>query len=215
MDLDHVFVFVEPGGAVAQARLAELGFVASFTRRHEGQGTANCCYGFDNAYLELIWVEEPRLLSSATFARTGLWEHATWRVSGASPFGVCVRSEHALPFACWLWTPPYLPPGLFLEVSATSREPSTPFLFRFPGTTRPDRWTDDRAGSRQTAAGFAEITALTLRDLPGGEDLTGLTLDPAQDPQTAILTLSRNDGGPPRHLLLPSFTWVDPPKAPN
>ena len=209
MDLDHLFVFVEPGGGSAKARLDALGLVPSYTRRHEGQGTANLCYCFDNAYLELLWVEEPRLLASATFARTGLWEHANWRVSGASPFGVCVRTEHALPFDCWLWTPPYLPPGLFLEVSVGSREPSTPFLFRFPGTRRPDLWPDDHAGARQDAAGLTEIVGLSLRELPGGEALTGLTLDPDLDPQTAILTLARSDGGPERRLLLPAFTRLE------
>ncbi|MFW5679284.1 MAG: VOC family protein [Pseudomonadota bacterium] len=208
MDLDHLFVFVEPGGAASRAKLEALGFVPTYTRRHEGQGTANCCYAFDNAYLELLWVEDARLLSRATFARTGLWEHATWRVSGASPFGVCVRSEHALPFACWLWTPPYLPPGMFLEVAASSREPSTPFLFRFPGTKRPDRWPAERAGRLQHDAGFAEIVGVTLQALPSAEGLRGLRIDPEMDPRTAVLELSRRDGAPPKHLRLPDFEWL-------
>ncbi len=212
MDLDHVFVFVEPGGEAARARLGALGLVPSFARRHEGQGTANLCYCFDNAYLELLWVEEPRLLASAAFARTGLWERASWRTSGASPFGVCVRTEHALPFACWLWTPPYLPPGQFLEVAADSHDAAAPFLFRFPGARRPDQWSDGRAGARQRAAGLAEIEGLRLRALPLGEALEGLVLDPAQDPQQAILTLTTAKGGR-RHLALSELEWVAEPAS--
>ena len=55
IELDHLLVFVEPaeaapGGAVFE-RLAALGLEPSFARRHAGQGTANLCYAFDNAYL--------------------------------------------------------------------------------------------------------------------------------------------------------------------
>jgi hypothetical protein len=208
LELDHFFVFVEPEATESAAKLAEGGLVPSFRRRHEGQGTANLCYVFDNAYLELLWVEDSTLLSRATFRRTHLWERSRWKSDGNSPFGVCVRAPEALPFPCWLWQPPYLPPGLYLEVAKVVSDPEVPFLFRFPGTWRPDHWPDDRGGARQQSAGLAEITGLTLSALPTAEQLEGLTLDPAIGHQTALLEFSRSDGGPPRRLRLPDCAWL-------
>jgi hypothetical protein len=208
LELDHFLVFVEPEAAETAPKLEAEGLVPSFRRRHEGQGTANLCYVFDNAYLELIWVEDPALLARATFRRTRLWERSRWKSDNNSPFGVCVRADEALPFPCWLWQPPYLPPGLYLEVAKVVSDPEVPFLFRFPGTLRPDHWPDDRAGARQEKAGLAEITGLTLAALPTAEHLAGLTLDPALGHQRAVLDLSRRDGGPPRRLRLPDATWL-------
>jgi hypothetical protein len=208
LELDHVFCFVEPGGAESAARLAEGGLEPTFRRRHEGQGTANLCYVFDNAYLELLWVEDEALLARATFRRTRLWDRARWKSDGNSPFGVCVRAPEALPFPCWLWQPPYLPPGLYLEVAKVVSDPEVPFLFRFPGTIRPDHWPEPQAGKRQRAAGLADIAALELAALPTAEQLKELRLQPSLGNQQAILELARADGGPPRRLRLPDCTWL-------
>lgn len=56
--LDHLFVFVEPG-APERAALERAGLRESFRRRHPGQRTANVCFCFDNAYLELLWEGGP------------------------------------------------------------------------------------------------------------------------------------------------------------
>lgn len=208
LELDHFFVLTEPGGMDSAQRLEDLGLVPTLRRRHDGQGTANVCYAFDNAYLELLWVEEPELLARPTFARTGLFARSRWQERDTSPFGVCVRSERPLPFDCWLWRPPYLPPGLFLEVAANSVDPSVPFLFAFPGTIRPDRWPEAQRGRLQQDSGLASITGLTLKELPEGEALRGLVLDPAMSRQQAILEITPADGGAPRRLLLPDCTWV-------
>lgn len=208
LELDHVFVFVEREAVDSAARLEEAGLVPTFRRRHDGQGTAALCYAFDNAYLELLWVEDSSLLSRATFRRTRLWERSRWRSDDNCPFGVCVRADEPLPFPCWLWQPPYLPPGLFLEVAKVVSDPEVPFLFRFPGTLRPDHWPEEAAGERQRAAGLAEITGLTLAALPTAEHLPELTLDPSLGYQTAVLELSRVDGGPARRLRLPDMTWL-------
>ena len=208
LELDHFFVFVERDAKETAPKLEEGGLVPTFRRRHDGQGTANLCYVFDNAYLELLWVDDPKLLSRATFRRTRLWERSRWRSDGNSPFGVCVRAPEPLPFPCWLWQQPDLPPGLFLEVAKVVSDPEVPFLFRFPGTLRPDHWPADQIGARQEAAGLAEISGLTLAALPTAEQLDGLTLDPALGHQRAILEFSRRDGGAPRRLSLPDATWL-------
>jgi hypothetical protein len=93
-------------------------------------------------------------------------------------------------------------------VAKVVSDPEVPFLFRFPGTWRPDHWPDDRGGARQQSAGLVEITGLTLSALPTAEQLEGLTLDPAIGHQTALLEFSRSDGGPPRRLRLPDCAWL-------
>ncbi len=207
LELDHVFVFVEPGGVESTQRLVDLGLVPSFQRTHDGQGTANVCFAFDNAYLELLWVEDAAHLAEATFARTGLYERSQWRTLGTSPFGVCVRAPRPLPFDCWLWRPPYLPPSFFLEVSVTSTDPNVPFLFDFPGAEPPTAWPPARAAGRQRDAGFTRIEGLQLAALPGAEELAELRLAPELTRQQAVLSLSRADGGPARDLLLPACRW--------
>ncbi len=220
LQLCHVFSFVEPGAPEADA-LHRAGLKESFRRRHPGQGTANACYCFDNAYLELLWVESAQEIASPPIARTRLAERARWRETGASPFGIAVRTadpDTPLPFATWTFTPPYLPPGLTIPVATASEAPEHPFLFRSPGHARPDAWTDGRAGDRQRPAGFADLHGVHLRlpvPPPAGDALhaleaaglltVGIVAGAAPE---MILELSRTDGKPPRRLSLPDLRWL-------
>ena len=163
LELDHVFVFVTPGAPEAAA----LGLCESYRRRHPGQGTANVCYCFDNAYLELLWVTDRAELTAPAVARTRLAERADWRRTGASPFGIALRGpdpDTPLPFESWDYAAPFLPAGMAIPVAVASDDPRQPFLFRSPGTARPDTWPDDaggsRAGARQRPIGLAEIAAV-------------------------------------------------------
>ncbi|MGE5476392.1 MAG: VOC family protein [Bacteroidales bacterium] len=209
--LCHVFVFVE-NRAAAQAALDACGLAESFRRTHDGQGTANLCACFDNAYLELLWAEDQTALASVSVARTRLAERSRWRDSGASPFGIGLRGR--IPFPTWEYRPPHLPDGMGVAVALGSEDPRQPFLFRSPAEARPDHWTDGRAGERQTAAGLREITGLHL-ELPVGAspalrtlaERGVLSLKPAVRPRL-VLTISRADGGQ-RQLSLPDFTWID------
>lgn len=210
-NLCHVFVFVEDRAA-ALAALDACGLTESFRRRHDGQGTANVCACFDNAYLELLWAEDQSDLISVSVARTRLAERSRWRENGASPFGIGLRGR--IPFPTWDYRPPYLPDGMGIPVALGSEDPRQPFLFRSPAEARPDQWTDGLAGKRQSAAGLAEITGLHL-DLPVGAspalrvlaERGVLTLKPAVKARL-LLTISRADGGQ-RVLSLPDFTWMD------
>jgi hypothetical protein len=219
--LDHVFVFTDPGADVEAASLARAGLVESYRRRHPGQGTANRCYCFDNAYLELLWVTDAAALASPPIAPTGLARRAGWRRNGASPFGIAIRiapPDAPPPFAAWVWAPPYLPPGNSILVAERNAELRQPFLFRSPGDARPDAWTDGRAGDRQRFAGLAEIAELRLElpsDPPPAPEFLRLqesgilTVAVADDASRMVLTLSRFDGRPPRRLSLPDFAWLD------
>ena len=82
-----------------------------------------------------------------------LTEVATVRVASDGP-------DAPLPFATWPFAPPYLPPGTTIPVALASEDPRQPFVFRSPGSARPDAWTDGRAGTRQRDAGLAEIAGV-------------------------------------------------------
>lgn len=217
VEVDHVFVMVWPEAPEA-AGLAAAGLCESFRRDHPGQGSTNACYCFDNAYLELLWLRDPAEALRPPAARLRLVERADWRTTGASPFGIALRTipGTALPFATWDYAAPFLPAGVTIPVAVGSDDPRQPLLFRSPGSQRPDQWSDSRAGARQGSAGLAEIVHLRL-DLPGGVGLSvpltrlqeaGLLSLGSAPAHRMILSLSRSAGAP-RRLSLPTFTWPD------
>jgi hypothetical protein len=77
--LHHVFAFVAPQPP------APPGLIESYRRAHPGQGTANVCYLFGEAYLELLWETDRAEITSPAIARTGLAERARWRDTGGCP----------------------------------------------------------------------------------------------------------------------------------
>lgn len=180
LELDHVFVFVDadaarPGGCAFDA-LAALGMVPSYERRHGGQGTANVCYVFDDAYLELLFVVDAAERDDPALARNGFAARSGWRETGSSPFGIAVRGG-ALPGETWPYRIAAFPPGLSIPVSADSDDPRLPFLFGSPGTARPDAWSDGRAGARQIAAGLSTLVVETVvlpEDTPASPCLNAL-----------------------------------------
>jgi len=92
LSLDHVFICPED---VSEAESALTRFGLQFGRRgfHRGQGTANACVFFDNAYLELLWGHDDNELRSEAVRQIALWERVRWRETGASPLGIALRAE--------------------------------------------------------------------------------------------------------------------------
>lgn len=214
-DLCHVFLFVGAEGAEIQ-QLKKLGLVPTYRRRHSGQGTANVCYCFDNAFLELLWVADPKELAACALSRSGWTERSNWTQSQANPFGIALRGD-ALGVPTWDYQPDYLPPGISIPVAIASDDPAVPFLFRSPGTKRPDQEPTDRSGTRQISSGFKEIQGLELtvtEKVRANPALTSLeqrgllTLRPGPAPGL-ILTLSRHADRAPRRLSLPDMRWLD------
>lgn len=218
LELDHVFLFVRPGGREAGA-LARAGFREAYRRRHPGQGTANVCYAFDNAYVELLWVEDWDEINAPAVAPTKLAERAEWESYRTCPFGIAVRGgglNGALPFATFDYEAPF---GATIPVALASEDPQQPFLFKSPGGGgRPDRWTDFRAGARQRPIGLAEIVALRLDYPPGVTPAPAfealaeagvITLGTAGAGPSMVLTLSRTKEQPQKRLILPDLTLVD------
>lgn len=159
--LDHVFAFVEPAaaapGGAAHDTLTALGLVPSYSRRHAGQGTANFCFCFDNAYLELLFVVDEEELAAPAIARAGLHGRSRWRENGASPFGIAVRGGD-LPGETWRYRFDGFPPGVSIAVAAESGDARLPFVFGAVGTQPPSEWTNGLAGARQSAAGLAGLS---------------------------------------------------------
>ena len=219
LELDHLLFFIDPGapevGAVSAAGLRE-----SFRRCHSGQGTANACFCFDNAFLELLWETDRIETVAPVVARLRLGERTAWRSTGASPFGIALRHRDtgsALPFEFWNYAAPYLPAGTTIPVAVASDDMSQPLLFCSPSGLRPDAWSAGRAGERQRPAGLTEIAGVHLYFRAGTKPNaaiqslaeTGLiSLGTTDDEPCMVLTLARLDGCPPHRLSLPTLAWL-------
>jgi hypothetical protein len=217
VELDHLFVFVQPQPS-EPTHLTAAGLQESFRRDHPGQGTTNVCCCFDNAYLELLWLHDPDRARDPAVARMRLAERAAWQTSGASPFGIAVRidPDRALPFETWDYAAPFLPAGVTIPVAVASDDPRQPLLFRSPGSQRPETWTDGRGDRRQGHAGLAEIVHFRIdlaegvcptQALIGLQEIGIVSLGSAPE-HRVVLTLSR-PGGAPRRLTLPAFSWEE------
>lgn len=118
-ELDHVFVCT-PRGAPEASELVRFGLREGPPNKHPGQGTANRRFVFENAMLELLWVDDEKEATAEQTRRTLLWERWSGRYKGASPFGICLRSAHALshptPFDGWEYRPSYLPKTLCMHI---------------------------------------------------------------------------------------------------
>lgn len=201
--LHHVFCFTPPEPP------AVAGLIDSFRRVHPGQGTANRCHVFGDAYLELLWEADHAEITAPALARTGLAERARWRDTGACPFGFCVLPDNdgAAPFPTWDYAPPFLPRGMSIPVATLSDDIRQPFLFLPPSSGQPaEAWQPD----------LGRIVGLHLQSpatvLPA-PDLGALDLVPPLSLGTGTgwsLTLAiAAAGGGVRRLSLPEGIWLE------
>lgn len=215
LELDHVFIFVAEEGPDL-ASLRALGLTETYRRRHPGQGTANICFAFDNLFLECIFLTDAEEARSAAIARTGLYERARFRETGACPLGLAWRGERTgTPLADFTWdfSPPYLPPGMSIAVSVESDDFRRPMIFAAPGSAPPTEWPAERRGSLQAASGLGAVMSVRLawpRQVPPGPVLTSLAaasllkLVPAPGEAYALsLTVARHGAQGPLQIALP------------
>ncbi len=169
MQLDHVFFFVRDLEA-AEALGRSLGLAETYRRNHVGQGTANICYCFENAFLELLFLTDRSEAESPAIARAGLAQRASWRELGTCPIGIAWRLDRqdAPPsFATWQFRPPYLLDTMHIPVAVESDDPAVPLLFQSPGHAPPLEWQAERRGKLQEAAGFRRISKVLLTSPSG------------------------------------------------
>jgi hypothetical protein len=154
LELDHVYVVVPAGAVAALQALRQAGLVIdSSVSRHTGQGTASVAAFFENAYLELLWVDSAVAVDSlhrqdwADFTRA-----QAWRQSGASPFGVGLHflsgtaSDLKIPMrrdaAGWLR------PGTYYVLLRQPAESLAADLFIVPGYSAITAWVERHRSRR-------------------------------------------------------------------
>jgi hypothetical protein len=139
LELDHVFVAV-PEKAPQVSVLTSCGFEEGNRHPHSGQGTASTGVFFENAYLELIWLEDSDAAGSPSVRRTHLYERVDLGHE-ASPFGFGLRKarkgSQPLPFSTWDYRPPYLPEGASIAMGVNSECLGEPLLFALPWKSGP------------------------------------------------------------------------------
>jgi hypothetical protein len=175
VELDHVFIVVTPGADAEIAALHAAGLtVASEPRKHEGQGTASVAAYFENAYLELIWVDAT-VTVAPEHASTAAWfrDAASWRTNGHSPFGLGLRrvagDTSALPVPVERETAAWLEPGAAYELLHQASDSLAADFFVVPALTAVPRWIG-RARQRepelwQHPGGGREITLVRVHGL--------------------------------------------------
>lgn len=94
LEIDHIFVCTTAKVALSPA-FQELGFhCPEHIVRNAKQGIASNIIFFENAYLELFWIEDGKVIEqSGTQAGINLTVRADWQQTGASPFGVALRCK--------------------------------------------------------------------------------------------------------------------------
>lgn len=132
MDLDHVFICVEDP-SVAERALSDFGVQFGRHAVHRGQGTANACAFFDNAYLELLWRYDDDELQSEMICPLALCERVRWQQTGASPFGVALRpGAEDIPVETWPYYAPFLPHGATFPIITRQHAAHEPLIFLVP-----------------------------------------------------------------------------------
>lgn len=137
LERDHIFIWVSPGAPEAAA-LQKLGlYTDGKVHKHVGQGTSSKVFIFENAYLELIWVDEPEVARrKSQDMGTDLLARVDWRKTGASPFGIGLHylaaGSRALPFPTKKYWAEWMKPDTFISIAESSVNLHEPFYFVVP-----------------------------------------------------------------------------------
>jgi Glyoxalase-like domain len=120
--IDHVFICSSVGAAAEADALVRLGLHEGSPNTHPGQGTACRRFFFENAYLELFWVADPREAQADEVLPTSLFERWSKRHDGGCPFAIIFRPGDEAgavspPFPSWSYRPSYMPAGVAIEVA--------------------------------------------------------------------------------------------------
>jgi hypothetical protein len=137
VELDHIFIWVSKGAPEAKA-LEEIGLQPyAEATQHKGQGTASKVFIFENAYLELIWIEDEQA-AAKNAARSGIdmRRRARWRQTGASPFGIGLHylrgKASPAPFPVIPYWSEWMKPETTIEFSKAITAQSEPMYFIVP-----------------------------------------------------------------------------------
>ena len=133
LELDHVFILVEPEAKVADL-LVSLGMEESFSRDHEGQGTSNRRFVFSNGMLEFLWVRDANEANRGP-GRDLIFQQRS-ESSDASPFGIILHrkdnSNLEMPFTGWMYQPDYFKPPMSFHIGMNSSNLLEPLCIYVP-----------------------------------------------------------------------------------
>lgn len=119
MEVDHIFICTKPKAPEADI-LIEFGLCEGKSNTHPGQGTANRRFFFQNAMLELLWVEDVDEVQSELTSPMKLYERCFGADDTISPFGIAFRpstTDEKILFNTWDYHPMYLPESLKIQVA--------------------------------------------------------------------------------------------------
>jgi len=133
VELDHVFILVNPKAEVADA-LTEIGMLEGSSNDHEGQGTSNRRFYFDNGMLEFLYVRDEREANEGPAKNLRFVERS--QNIDASPFGIIIHageesSKHE-PFEGWKYQPKYFKEGWAFHVGENSINLCEPLCIYVP-----------------------------------------------------------------------------------
>lgn len=185
LEVDHLVVYVSEGSTSVSV-LQEFGLHCSSRRvKRPEQGTASQIIFFENAYLELIWVENERAVEEYA-ARTGIdiLRRTRWQHSRASPFGVGLRCESGTAdqrkyWVEWMRSRTYI--NLAAENLAKEEEP---ICFVIPDSIALTTWLDRSLEAHRQLISHP----LGVRTLTGVK----ITLNSDKELTNAVALLDRN-----------------------
>jgi hypothetical protein len=185
LEVDHLVIYVSEGSTSVSV-LQEFGLHCSSRRvQRPEQGTASQIIFFENAYLELIWVEDERAVEEYA-ARTGfdILKRTRWQQTRASPFGVGLRCESGTVdqkqyWAEWMRSHTYI--NLAAENLARVEEP---LCFVIPDSIALTTWLDCSIEAHQQLISHP----LGVRTLTGIK----ITLNSDKELTNAVSLLDRN-----------------------
>ncbi|SFR52013.1 hypothetical protein SAMN04490243_2542 [Robiginitalea myxolifaciens] len=132
--VDHIFIFTDPDGEIADD-LVKFGLTEGSSRVHAGQGTTNRKFYFENFFLEILWVHNPKEINSEPALSSGLGVRAKNSDHGFSPFGLCLvntKESDALFTDAFPYQPNYFPQGMAVDVLKNEEQSELPWTFRLP-----------------------------------------------------------------------------------
>jgi len=138
MFIDHIFIFSNQHGEESD-ELIKFGLTEGSNRTHQGQGTTNRKFYFENFFLEILWVTSEQEIRSPITSITKLWERSQFLDNGYSRFGLCLANTteiDSLFEESEIYQPSYLPDGMGINIITNQDSPYLPWTFRLPYRTK-------------------------------------------------------------------------------
>lgn len=134
MRVDHIIIFSNNQGSEAD-ELVSFGLIEGSNRIHQGQGTRNRKFFFENFFLEIVWVNNECEITNELTSPTRLWERSNYKTTGSSPFGLCLQNTediNTLFEGCLKYQPTYLPEDMSFEIITNEENSHLPWTCRLP-----------------------------------------------------------------------------------